>query len=287
MKKNWKIEVKFSGNKYVVTDELGNKYEVRTSGAPPVREEDVEMEEEEEQEAEPSGAQGPRQRYMRPHREINAEVAGFVTRRRVPSYKNFDRGQQEIYDNVSACIGEGREYNQRREAWQGSYGASMQEYWDAQGAQRERMNKFMEEQELFQAMQRSHMEQLAKLQEDEAARRRKHLRKMEESDSEDEKAKKKKKVKTPVNNDDEEVQVIKRKVKEVPKFKVNEEVDARKIPVNCETLEGMKVFEDDEVSEEKTSEKKKAKKKDTEVKTSDTILKNLKAISMKRNLQQI
>ncbi|XP_035845639.1 uncharacterized protein LOC110933891 [Helianthus annuus] len=77
MKKNWKIEVKFSSHKYVVTDELGNKYEVRTSGAPPVREEDVEMEEEEEQEAEPSGAQGPRQRYMRPHREINAEVAGF------------------------------------------------------------------------------------------------------------------------------------------------------------------------------------------------------------------
>ncbi|XP_035837089.1 uncharacterized protein LOC118485000 [Helianthus annuus] len=175
MKKNWRIEVKFSGNRYVVTDDLGNKFEVRTSGAPPVREEDVEMEEEEEHEAEPSGAQGPRQRYMRPHREINAEVAGFVTRRRVPSYKNFDRGQQEIYDNVSACIGEGREYNQRREAWQGSYGASMQEYWDAQGAQRERMNKFMEEQELFQAMQRSHMEQLAKQQEDEAARRRDSL----------------------------------------------------------------------------------------------------------------
>ncbi|KAJ0892210.1 hypothetical protein HanPSC8_Chr09g0363201 [Helianthus annuus] len=174
MKKNWRIEVKFSGNRYVVTDDLGNKFEVRTSGAPPVQEEDVEMEEEEEEEedAEPSEAQRPRQRYMRPHREINAEVAGFVTRRRVPSYKNFDRGQQEIYDNVSACIGEGREYNQRREAWQGSYGASMQEYWDAQGAQRERMNKFMEEQELFQAMQRSHMEQLAKQQEDEAARRR-------------------------------------------------------------------------------------------------------------------
>ena len=34
--------------------------------------------------------------------------------------------------------------------------------------------------------------------------------------------------------------VIKRKVKEVPKFKVDEEVDARKIPVNCETCEIMK-----------------------------------------------
>ncbi|XP_021979631.1 uncharacterized protein LOC110875735 [Helianthus annuus] len=92
--------------------------------------------------------------------------------RRVPSYKNFDRGQQEIYDNVSACIGEGREYNRRREAWDGSHGPSMQEYWAAQEAHRERMNKFVEEQELFQAMQRSHMEQLAKMQEDEAARRR-------------------------------------------------------------------------------------------------------------------
>ncbi|KAJ0519557.1 hypothetical protein HanHA89_Chr11g0449991 [Helianthus annuus] len=174
MKKNWKVEVKFSGNRYVVTDELGDKFEVRTSGAPPVQEEDVEMEEEEEEEeeAEPSEARRPRQRYMRPHREINAEVAGFVTRRRVPSYKNFDRGQQEIFDNVSACIGEGREYNQRREAWEGSHGSSMLEYWEAQGAQRERMNKFMEEQEMFQAMQRSQMEHLAKMQEDEAARRR-------------------------------------------------------------------------------------------------------------------
>ncbi|KAF5823513.1 hypothetical protein HanXRQr2_Chr01g0039151 [Helianthus annuus] len=109
---------------------------------------------------------------MRPHREINADVAGFVTMRRVPSYKNFNRGQQELYDNVSACIGEGREYNRRRETWEGSHGSAMQEYWAAQEAQRERMNKFMEEQELFQAMQRSHMEQLAKRQEDEAARRR-------------------------------------------------------------------------------------------------------------------
>ncbi|KAJ0745259.1 hypothetical protein HanPI659440_Chr10g0396801 [Helianthus annuus] len=34
------------------------------------------------------------------------------------------------------------------------------------------MNKFVEEQQMFQAMQRSHMEQLAKMQEDEVARRR-------------------------------------------------------------------------------------------------------------------
>ncbi|KAJ0624742.1 putative transcription factor interactor and regulator CCHC(Zn) family [Helianthus annuus] len=74
-----------------------------------------------------------------------------------------------------------------------------------------------------------------------AKRMRDHLKMMAESDSEDDKAKKKKKeVKTPVSSDDEEVPVIKRKVKEVPKFKIDEEADVRKIPVNCETCEIMK-----------------------------------------------
>ncbi|KAJ0934173.1 hypothetical protein HanRHA438_Chr03g0104441 [Helianthus annuus] len=74
-----------------------------------------------------------------------------------------------------------------------------------------------------------------------AKRMQKHLRMMEESDSDNEKAKKKKKkAKKPISSDDEEVPVIKRKVKEVPKFKVDEEADARKIPVNCETCEIMK-----------------------------------------------
>ncbi|KAJ0800565.1 hypothetical protein HanPI659440_Chr03g0104541 [Helianthus annuus] len=63
-----------------------------------------------------------------------------------------------------------------------------------------------------------------------------------ESDSEDEKIKKKKKkIKTPVSSDDEDVPVIRRqKVKEVPKFKVEEEVDAKKIPVRCENYEAIK-----------------------------------------------
>ncbi|MFS7988106.1 hypothetical protein Hanom_Chr11g01030651 [Helianthus anomalus] len=61
---------------------------------------------------------------------------------------------------------------------------------------------------------------------------------MEESDSEDEKAKKKKKkkVKTPVSSDDEDVPVVRRKVIDVPAFKIDEEADAREIPVNCETV---------------------------------------------------
>ncbi|KAJ0895630.1 hypothetical protein HanPSC8_Chr09g0402751 [Helianthus annuus] len=74
-----------------------------------------------------------------------------------------------------------------------------------------------------------------------AKRMRDHLKMMAESDSEDDNAKKKKKkVKTPVSSDDEEVPVVKRKVKEVPKFKINEYVDAKEIPVNCETYEIMK-----------------------------------------------
>ncbi|MFS7945163.1 putative transcription factor interactor and regulator CCHC(Zn) family [Helianthus anomalus] len=74
-----------------------------------------------------------------------------------------------------------------------------------------------------------------------AKRMAEHLKQMTESDSEDEKAKKKKKkVKTPVSSDDEEVQVVRRKIKEVPKFKINEEVIAQEIPVNCETCEIMK-----------------------------------------------
>ncbi|KAJ0514708.1 putative transcription factor interactor and regulator CCHC(Zn) family [Helianthus annuus] len=74
-----------------------------------------------------------------------------------------------------------------------------------------------------------------------AKRMRDHLKMMAESDSEDDNAKnKKKKVKTPVSSDDEEIPVVKRKVKEVPKFKINEDIDAREIPVNCETCEIMK-----------------------------------------------
>ncbi|KAJ0521367.1 hypothetical protein HanIR_Chr10g0470031 [Helianthus annuus] len=106
---------------------MGHKYEFLTSGAQPESREDEEMGDEEE-ETEPSSPQRPRQRYLRPHMEINADVAGFVNIRRVPSYKNFDWGQQEIYDNVSACIGEGREYNRRRKAWEEAQGSQMQEY---------------------------------------------------------------------------------------------------------------------------------------------------------------
>ncbi|MFS7997435.1 hypothetical protein Hanom_Chr12g01141741 [Helianthus anomalus] len=69
---------------------------------------------EEEDETEPAGPRGQKKRYMRPHRELSEDVARFVTCRRVPSYQNFNRGQQEVFDNVSVVMGEGREYEARR-----------------------------------------------------------------------------------------------------------------------------------------------------------------------------
>ncbi|KAM0031258.1 putative transcription factor interactor and regulator CCHC(Zn) family [Helianthus debilis subsp. tardiflorus] len=77
-----------------------------------------------------------------------------------------------------------------------------------------------------------------------ARKYREDMKLVAESDSEDEKVKKekkKKKIKTPVSSDDEEVPVVKRQtVKEVPKFKVEENVDAKEIPVKCENCEIVK-----------------------------------------------
>ncbi|MFS8014055.1 hypothetical protein Hanom_Chr15g01340161 [Helianthus anomalus] len=100
MKKNWKIDVNLAGNKYVVTDRLGHKYEFLN---PDAQQGDEEMYDEED-ETEPDGPRGPQQRYMRRHREINADVAGFVKQRQGPTFRNYNRGQQACYDNISACI---------------------------------------------------------------------------------------------------------------------------------------------------------------------------------------
>ncbi|MFS7967865.1 hypothetical protein Hanom_Chr09g00790771 [Helianthus anomalus] len=72
----------------------------------------------EEDETEHAGPRGPKQRYMRPHPELNADVASFMNFRRVPSYRNFTHGQQEVFDNVSVGIGEGREYDKRSQNWE-------------------------------------------------------------------------------------------------------------------------------------------------------------------------
>ncbi|MFS7999858.1 hypothetical protein Hanom_Chr12g01171551 [Helianthus anomalus] len=90
---------------------------------------------------------------MRPHRELNANVASFVNFRRVPSYRDFKRGQHAVFDNVSAVIGEGREYEARRKNWEETHHAQLQAQWDLEAAHRERMEKYMKEQHLFQALQ--------------------------------------------------------------------------------------------------------------------------------------
>uniref|UniRef100_A0A251TR39 Putative zinc finger, CCHC-type n=1 Tax=Helianthus annuus TaxID=4232 RepID=A0A251TR39_HELAN len=77
-----------------------------------------------------------------------------------------------------------------------------------------------------------------------ARKYREDMKLVAESDSEDEKVKKekkKKKIKTPVSSDDEEVPVVRRqKMTEVPKFKVEEQVDAKEVSVKCENCEIVK-----------------------------------------------
>ena len=104
--------------------------------------------------------------------EISADVADFVNQRQGPTYRNWNRGQQVVYDNVSAYIGEGRENAASRKAWEEAQGAYSQEQWAFQASFRERMEKQMEEQQLQQALQRSQMERLLLLQEEDRARRR-------------------------------------------------------------------------------------------------------------------
>ncbi|KAF5768120.1 hypothetical protein HanRHA438_Chr14g0643681 [Helianthus annuus] len=116
IKKIWKIHVKLSGSKHLVTDALGHKHEFVDPDAQQGAEEDVEMVDEED-ETELAGPWGPKQRYMRPHRELNADMASFVNFRWVPSYRDFNWGQQAMFDNISAGIGEGREYEKRRKNW--------------------------------------------------------------------------------------------------------------------------------------------------------------------------
>ncbi|KAJ0881144.1 hypothetical protein HanRHA438_Chr10g0471141 [Helianthus annuus] len=172
MRRHWKITVKVFGHLHTVEDEQGNSYRYTEP-----REGDEEEDEDEEMvdmedETEPPGLRGPRQRYRRKHREISADVADFVNQRQGPTYRNWNCGQQAVYDNVSACIGEGRENAANRKAWEEAQGAYSQEQWAYQASFRERMEKQMEEQQLQQALQRSQMECLLQLQEEDRARRR-------------------------------------------------------------------------------------------------------------------
>ncbi|KAF5757002.1 hypothetical protein HanXRQr2_Chr17g0821511 [Helianthus annuus] len=138
IKRNWKIQVQLCGSKYSVTEELGHKYEFIDLNEHQGVAEDVEMVDKED-EVEPAGPWGPKQSYIRPHRELNEDVARFVNRRRVPSYRNFNRSQQEVFDNISAVMGEGREYEARRKKWEQAHQAQLQAQWDAESAHQERV----------------------------------------------------------------------------------------------------------------------------------------------------
>ncbi|MFS8033239.1 hypothetical protein Hanom_Chr17g01567151 [Helianthus anomalus] len=102
-KRYWKITVKVFGHLHTVEDDQGNSYRYTNPRDAEEGGDDEEMVDEDD-ETEPACPRGPRQRYMRQHREISADVANFVNQRRGPSYKDFNRGQHAVYDNVSVGI---------------------------------------------------------------------------------------------------------------------------------------------------------------------------------------
>ncbi|KAJ0453466.1 hypothetical protein HanIR_Chr15g0729661 [Helianthus annuus] len=123
MRRHWKITVKAFGHLHTVDDEQGNSYRyTEPSEGDEEEDEDQEMVDMED-ETEPPGPRGPRQRYRRKHREISADVADFVNQRQGPTYRNWNRGKQAVYDNVSTCIGEGIENAASRKAWEEAQGA--------------------------------------------------------------------------------------------------------------------------------------------------------------------
>ncbi|KAF5754044.1 hypothetical protein HanXRQr2_Chr17g0786841 [Helianthus annuus] len=170
MRRHWKITVKAFGHLHTVEDEQGDSYRFNDEEGDE-EEGDEEMPDVEE-ETDPSGPRGQRRWYRKKHREISADVADFVNQRQIPSYRLWTRGQQAVYDNVSAGIGEGREYHASRREWEEAQGAYSQEQWGFQVSFRERVEKQLEEQQLQHALQQSQMECLLQLQEEEKAHRR-------------------------------------------------------------------------------------------------------------------
>ncbi|MFS8034586.1 hypothetical protein Hanom_Chr17g01582901 [Helianthus anomalus] len=99
-------------------------------------------------------------------------VANFIINRRTPGHPNFNRGQQAVYDNVSAAIGEGREYEEMRRNWEQEHQTQLQSRWDIEDAHRVKVEKYWEEQQLFQAQQQSQWELMEQQRVQEVARRR-------------------------------------------------------------------------------------------------------------------
>ncbi|MFS8018756.1 hypothetical protein Hanom_Chr15g01395791 [Helianthus anomalus] len=99
----WKISVKVFGHHHTVEDDQGNGYNYIDPREAEQGGHDEEMVDEED-ETELAGSRGPKQRYRRLTQEISADVANFVNQQRVPSYRDFNRGQHAVFDNVSAGI---------------------------------------------------------------------------------------------------------------------------------------------------------------------------------------
>ncbi|MFS7986743.1 hypothetical protein Hanom_Chr11g01013871 [Helianthus anomalus] len=98
------------GHLHTIEDEQGNSYRFTDRGDDEEGDEDEDEEMVDiEDETEHPSPRGPRQRYRPVHRKISDDVANFVNQRQGPTYRNFNRGKQAVYDNVSACIGEGKE----------------------------------------------------------------------------------------------------------------------------------------------------------------------------------
>ncbi|MFS7916883.1 hypothetical protein Hanom_Chr03g00182591 [Helianthus anomalus] len=122
MKRHWKIRVQVYGHQYMVSDDVGHKFQfVDPSVAQEAAREEEMINEEDKDES--AGPRGPRQRYYRPHREISGGVANFLTCRHTLGYANYNRGQQGVYDYVSTTIGENREYEERRRNWEQDFQA--------------------------------------------------------------------------------------------------------------------------------------------------------------------
>ncbi|KAJ0501004.1 hypothetical protein HanRHA438_Chr11g0495891 [Helianthus annuus] len=158
MKRHWKIQLQVYGHQYMVSDDQGHSFQfVNPCAAQEVAR--VEEMRDEEDEDEPPGPRGPRQRYHRTHREVSASVANFVTFRRTPGHADYNRGQQAVYDNVSAAIGENREYEERRKNWEQDWQARTQSHWAEEDAHGAKELEYWEQQQAFLAEQWSQWEQ--------------------------------------------------------------------------------------------------------------------------------
>ncbi|KAJ0578160.1 hypothetical protein HanIR_Chr05g0244231 [Helianthus annuus] len=141
IKQHWKITVQVFGHQYTVSDDQGYIFQYTDPSATQEAAREEEMIDK-ENEDEPPDLRGPRQRYARPHQEISSGVANFVINRRKPVHCNYNQGQHDVYDNVSAGIGETQEYEERRRQWEHDWQAQQQAQWAEEAAHRAKEQEY-------------------------------------------------------------------------------------------------------------------------------------------------